>query len=110
MAPKRANEMAAHLKDITFDHSGDQRLYGQSAGYVLGIFDALNNKLFCAPRGYDVVQDIAGYLADHHEMWGQPAAYVIERRLMQAFPCENSTEAWMSHRDFLLNYKLPANY
>lgn len=110
LAPQRANELAGKFTGMSVDHSGDQRLYGQSAGYIWGIFDALNNKLFCAARGSDVVGNVTGYLAGHHEAWSQPAAYVVEKLLIQMYPCGDHSEAATSHMNFLLNYKLPPNY
>jgi hypothetical protein len=109
MAPQRANAFASQLRGIPFDHTNDQRNYAEAVAYVMGISDALNNKLFCARRRDDIVEPVIAYLESHHSVWDQPASYVVEQALMERYPCASEPSEWKAHSDFLLNYRIPPN-
>lgn len=61
-------------------------------GYVAGVQDVFEGKLFCVPDDVPPRQSaavVAKYLADHPEYWNQAAKLLVANALKSAFPCDN---------------------
>ena len=87
------NELYSYLQDFRKTSSRDDTTAFVGAGYVVGVFDAGNGRLWCAGDQVSVRQviDIAfDYLDQHPESRRFEAASVVRDALSDAFPCEPS--------------------
>jgi len=60
-------------------------------GYVLGIFDAYYNILFCPPiniKSGQVLDIVLKYLQNHPEIRNKPADYIVIKALQEVWPCK----------------------
>lgn len=61
-----------------------------AAGYVEGVSDTGNNKLFCIPAGTGTSQlktTVLDYLKSNPDVLELPAAYLVTRAFKEVFPC-----------------------
>jgi len=88
-----ANELYSYLVDFRKNYSGDDATAFIGAGYVVGVFDSGNGRLWCADDQVSVRQviDITfNYLDQHPESRRFEAASIVREALSDAFPCEPS--------------------
>lgn len=59
-------------------------------GYVAGVSDVYNGKLFCAPPDVELSQASAvvkKYLSENPRLWNEPAKVLVIQALESAYPC-----------------------
>jgi hypothetical protein len=68
----------------------DSTLYGFCAGYIIGAADALDEGLFCPPKGHakqQIVDVTVRWLRDNPENRDDTAHSLVARALAENFPC-----------------------
>jgi hypothetical protein len=88
-----ANELYLYLVDFRKASSRDDTTAFIGAGYVVGVFDSGNGRLWCAGDQVSVRQiiDITfDYLDQHPESGRFEAASIVREALSDAYPCEPS--------------------
>ena len=66
---------------------------GLYKGYVAGVIDVADKRLFCLSKGVTRGQGIAvvsKYIKNNPEKWNKGAASLVIKALKEAFPCTNT--------------------
>jgi len=85
------NEIYARLMDWKSESPSNMTTASVGAGYVIGVYDALNGLSFCSPGGVNQgqIRDIVfNYLRDNPQIRQKDAYILVVQALNKAFPCK----------------------
>lgn len=77
--------------DIGNVQAADYQKVGNLTGFVVGVHDALDGVLICAPNQVKVGQVIGmvkKYVRENPDKWNRPASTLVVSALSSAFPCK----------------------
>ena len=78
-----------HKYEEALNFSGVQA--GRYQGYVMGVYDAYDRILICAPKNVtagQVADIVFKYLQEHPEIRNKPADFLILKSLKKVWPCK----------------------
>ena len=85
------NEIYARLSEWKSESSSNVVQQSVGAGYVIGVYDALDGLSFCSPGGVNQgqIRDIVfNYLRDNPQIRQKDAYILVAQALNKAFPCK----------------------
>ena len=85
------NEIYARLSEWKSESASNVVAQSVGAGYVIGVYDALDGLSFCSPGGVNQgqIRDIVfNYLRDNPQIRQKDAYILVIQALNKAFPCK----------------------